>query len=71
MKSLGPVGAAVFWLTMLTAVGQAQGPERREIGPDADLCAEINSLPPGGELLLHGGEYRGPCTDYLPDLVEE
>lgn len=68
MKSLGPVVAAVFWLTMLTAVGQAHVPERREIGPDADLCAEINSLPPGGELLLRGGEYRGPCTVYQGGL---
>src|SRR3989338_946309 len=33
-----------------------------EIGPEADLCAEINALAPGGELVLRPGEYRGPCT---------
>src|SRR3990167_6632059 len=33
-----------------------------EIGPEADLCAEINALAPGAELVLRPGEYRGPCT---------
>jgi len=33
-----------------------------EIGPEADLCAEINLLAPGGELVLRPGEYQGPCT---------
>ena len=33
-----------------------------EIGPEADLCGQINSLPPGGELVLGPGEYAGPCS---------
>src|SRR3990172_1242582 len=33
-----------------------------EIGPEADLCAEINALAPGDELVLRPGEYAGPCT---------
>ena len=34
----------------------------REIGPEADLCGEINALPPGDELVLRPGDYAGPCT---------
>lgn len=34
----------------------------REIGPDANWCAEINRLAPGEELVLRGGKYSGPCT---------
>lgn len=48
------------WLT-----GMAVAPSRvaaREIGPDANLCAEINSLSPGEELVLRPGEYQGPCA---------
>lgn len=33
-----------------------------EIAPGADLCAAINGLQPGEELLLHPGDYQGPCT---------
>ncbi len=33
----------------------------REIGPESDLCAEINRLVPGQELALRPGDYRGPC----------
>ncbi len=33
-----------------------------EIGPEADLCAEVNGLPPGGELVLRPGDYAGPCA---------
>jgi hypothetical protein len=33
-----------------------------EIGPGADLCARINALAPGEELVLRPGDYRGPCT---------
>jgi hypothetical protein len=36
--------------------------EAAEVGPEADLCAEINALPPGGELVLGPGDYRGPCV---------
>src|SRR5438552_15540300 len=34
----------------------------RGIGPDADLCAEINATLPGDELVLRPGNYQGPCT---------
>lgn len=34
----------------------------KEIGPEANLCAEINALTPGGELVLRPGDYSGPCT---------
>lgn len=57
--------AAIRWLAggLLMAwtfahPGAAAG---REIGPDADLCAEMNSLDPGGELVLRPGTYQGPC----------
>lgn len=33
----------------------------REIGPEADLCAEIGRMGPGDELLLRPGRYAGPC----------
>ena len=33
----------------------------KEIGPQANLCAEINGLEPGETLLLRPGDYRGPC----------
>ena len=33
-----------------------------DITPDADLCGQMNSLPPGGELVLAPGDYTGPCT---------
>lgn len=34
----------------------------REIGPEANLCAEINRLSPGEELVLAPGDYQGPCA---------
>ena len=34
----------------------------REIGPESNLCAEINALPPGEELVLAPGDYQGPCA---------
>jgi len=33
----------------------------REIGSEANLCAEINRLQPGEILTLTPGDYRGPC----------
>lgn len=32
-----------------------------EIGPDADLCASIQSLSPGDELVLQPGDYSAAC----------
>jgi hypothetical protein len=34
----------------------------REIGPETDLCSEINSLSVGEELALRPGDYQGPCA---------
>jgi hypothetical protein len=52
------VTSAVLMLTALMPSWAAA----RDIGPDADLCAEINALPPGEELALRPGDYRGPCS---------
>ena len=41
----------------LPSVGAA-----REIGPEANLCAEINGLSAGEELVLAPGDYQGPCA---------
>lgn len=46
---------------LLCVVGPSVG-QALEIGPDDDLCAQINSLPPGEELVLRPGDYQGPCT---------
>ena len=42
-------------------IGMTQG-YARQIGPEANLCAEMNRLGPGDELVLLPGRYRGPCT---------
>src|SRR3989442_10223271 len=34
----------------------------REIGPESNLCAEINALPAGEELVLAPGDYQWPCA---------
>jgi hypothetical protein len=34
----------------------------RQIGPEANVCAEMNRLNPGDELVLLPGRYRGPCS---------
>jgi Right handed beta helix region len=33
-----------------------------ELGPGGDLCAAMNALAPGAELVLEPGDYQGPCT---------
>jgi len=48
----------------LAAIGFIGLPDRltaKEIGPQVNLCAEINGLEPGETLALRPGEYRGPC----------
>jgi Right handed beta helix region len=66
---------ALVGLMLGTSAGHAQAPEIREIGPEADMCAEINALPPGAELVLRPGEYAGPCairaggTDGAPTVI--
>src|SRR5713226_2929904 len=52
------VTAALLALAVLTP---SRAPAR-EIGPEADLCAEIKALPRGEELVLGPGEYQGACA---------
>jgi hypothetical protein len=52
------VAAALLALTVMTPWRAAA----REIGPQANLCAEIHLLPAGEELVLEPGEYQGPCA---------
>jgi hypothetical protein len=40
-------------------IGRAHG---AEIGPDANLCAALEALPPGEELVLQPGDYRAGCV---------
>src|SRR5688572_19410215 len=49
----------IVLLLILFFPGASMG---KEIGPEANFCAEINALPPGDELVLRGGTYTGPCT---------
>lgn len=52
-------------LALALAAGWATVPPpagAMEIGPEDDFCAAANALPPGGELVLRPGDYRGPCT---------
>jgi Right handed beta helix region len=56
--ALGVIGCgalAVILLSVLSARGV-------DTSPADDFCGQINSLPPGGELVLAPGEYTGPCT---------
>jgi hypothetical protein len=50
---------AISLLVILFFPGASMG---KVIGPEANLCSEINSLQPGDELILRGGQYNGPCT---------
>lgn len=59
--ALGVV-AALAWAALVAWPGPAQTRTAHEIGPESDLCAEINLLPPGEELVLRAGTYRGGCT---------
>jgi cytoskeletal protein CcmA (bactofilin family) len=62
MSARRRVVLAIAWLTLVASAVHAQAGEIREIGPEADVCAEINALPPGAELVLRPGEYAGPCA---------
>lgn len=53
----GTVGA-VLGLVLLSVPGARS----IETSPEADFCSQVNSLPPGGELVLAPGDYTGPCT---------
>lgn len=51
---------AVATIVALAALGPADLPAL-EIGPDSDLCAAIGLVPPGEDLVLREGDYRGGC----------
>ena len=54
---------AALLAALLTPAGWGPGPAAAaEIVPGEDLCAAINALQPGHELLVHPGDYPGPCT---------
>ncbi len=50
-----------YYLALIIFLVAANGVSAREIGPDENLCATINSLEPGETLTLKPGDYRGPC----------
>ncbi len=54
MAALGAVGC------LLGGAGDVA--RAAEVEPGADLCAAINTLQPGEELILQPGDYRGPCV---------
>jgi len=49
----------IIWFAVLLMAESSLA--AKEIGPQANLCAEINSLEPGETLVLRPGDYRGPC----------
>jgi len=51
-----PVAAAIAVVALLPTWVSAL-----EIGPDSDLCAALGVVPPGEELVLRPGDYRGGC----------
>ena len=59
--SFGSVRRALVLVVILCGTPPARG-TAAEIGHPNDFCAQINALPPGGEVVLPPGEYRGPCT---------
>ena len=64
------LGWAGRTLALAALLGGASGAPRvaADNGRPGDLCAEINSLAPGGELALPPGEYGGPCTVITEDF---
>jgi hypothetical protein len=57
--------AVALLAALLTPVGWGPAPApaaAAEVVPGENLCAAINALEPGQELLVHPGEYQGPCT---------
>jgi hypothetical protein len=58
----GAAAVAALALLGVAAGATVPTPEPREVGPDADWCAALNDLEPGGELRLLPGDYAGPCT---------
>jgi len=65
MRTGHRLGARIATVALALAAGWAAVPAPAravEIGPEEDFCAAANALPPGEELVLRPGDYRGPCT---------
>lgn len=62
MRTRRHVGLAIAGVMLVALAGHAQPREVREIGPESDVCVEINALAPGSELVLRPGDYAGPCA---------
>ena len=62
-RGSGQASLAALILTLLVSgLIVASVATAAEIGPGSDLCAAINALQPGEELVLAPGDYSGPCT---------
>jgi len=49
-------------LVLVTSSATLSWAASREIGPEADVCAEIGRMGPGDDLALRPGKYAGPCN---------
>jgi hypothetical protein len=59
LRSGSVVFAAALWFM---AMGLPLSSAAVEIGPDTDLCAALENLQPGEELVLLPGDYRSGCA---------
>ena len=56
------VGGCVSSVGLLWVLACGQSVAAAELGPGDDLCAAINALAAGEELVLQPGDYQGPCA---------
>ena len=63
------VASAILAVAAMTP-GWASDRTTTEIGQDAHWCAVLNTLGPGQKLVLHTGDYTGPCTVRRGGTVE-
>jgi hypothetical protein len=68
LREVGHTLAHMGWAMMLVVVVLGGIPNGRagaasvDISAQTDLCARINELGPGDELILQPGDYQGPCV---------
>jgi hypothetical protein len=58
----GSWGRAIGVAAALIVGGSPSSAATTEISPDTDLCAALEALGPGEELVLQPGDYRGGCV---------